>query len=156
MPDVFSDVIDFEVSGLEDAVALLSRNIGEIVQSGLRNAALHVRHKMRVYPDPVPGILMQRGTPAQRRAFFAKMRENGGDWKRSGTLGKGWKWGLVGDAPIYGAIVYNEEPYAHWVQAQATQTAMFRGIWQTDEQVLAESHDFIVGSIGDELKRGFE
>lgn len=150
-------VVSFEIKGMETAQSLLSRRVGAMIRPGLRNAALRIEEEMKVYPERPPGSFMARATPAQRRAFFAKMRENGGAWQRSGQLGRAWTWRLTdGVMGQYGAVVFNQTQYAAWVQSRKFQANIHRGIWQTDEDVLERNRSFIIREVESALRRGLE
>lgn len=149
-------VISFQVRGLEYVQSLLGRDIDEVLRPGLRNAALMIERKMKMPPRAIPGVLAQRGTRAQQRAFFAKMRENGGTWARTGQLEESWTWEFTKAVRgVHGARVYNPTEYAHWVQARKFQARMHQGIWQTDQEVLNESKPQIVSYVTEALRRGF-
>lgn len=79
-------------------------------------------------PKPGRGVWAANTTPAQKRAFFAKL--NRGEWTgRTGNLGRAW---IVERAADANYRIRNTQPYANWMVGNnlgKQQVKWTRGAW---------------------------
>lgn len=148
-------MIQIELVGTRAANAALSVDILALLEAPISRSVLRMQQALQKYPPPIaPGHWRANTSPAQRRAFFAKLRRGEVSGHRTGNLGRGWtatmrrKWGgLEGK-------VSNQVPYAMWVQADATQSRFHRNRWQTDRAVLALEEPVLEREVSAALRRG--
>lgn len=81
------------------------------------------------YAPPIrPGLWRAKTTLAQKKAFFARMRDGG--WRgRTGALGQAWTVEQVSNANYR---IRNSQPYANWIVGNAIgrqQTGWAREYW---------------------------
>lgn len=138
-------MIQTEVRGIERLQAFLKtiplgarnlvvRTIAEYIMGGKSGEGGEATHGLKHYPAYRYVSIAQSGgwkSDKQRRYVMARIREgtiDPGVPHRTGELQRGWK--VKGEA--YRQTIYNDTPYAEWVQGTLGQTQMHKmGGWRT-------------------------
>lgn len=139
------DSVTVEVKGLQE---LLKRfgDSNKIVNSEIKRAmdksVKHLKRLVKVYPPPIPpGHWAAHTTPAQKRAFFAQMREGG--WTgRTDALKRSITTEVRGMGGEIRGIVGANMPYDIYVIGPK-QAAFHKGRWKTMVQHAKEQADKI-------------
>lgn len=99
-----------------------------------------VQDEIAKYPRKSPGAFSQLATPAQRRAYWARVnageiRHGANGYIRGGNLGRKWTTRVKVSTRAVEGVVGNNTPYARYVQSQAQQQPFHgRSEWPTDEK----------------------
>ena len=127
MPD-----LKIRIEGLDEALRAIGKVKEDVPPVAGKAAALATIASAKPYPGqshrPQPFT-----SPAQRRAFFAKLRSGQitVPYQRTGALQDAWQYAVDSD----GATVTNSHPHAAYVYQP--QTAYHKGNWPSEE-VLAK------------------
>lgn len=147
---------DLEIVGIKELRAKLGKiAAGKHLADSMQRAVYILQADLAKYPQPMPpGHWAKTTTAAQKRAFFAQLK-NGG-WKgRRGTQGRRWTTSVRRDA-YHGIVVGkvgNNTKYGPWVQSDRFQARMHKNRWQTDQQVLERNRAEIVRMFNDGIRR---
>lgn len=135
------------------AQKVLGKKIVPVLKPALKRGAERLIGDFKKYPIRPKGHWAANTTPAQKRAFFAQLK-NGGWKSRTMVLAKKWTWRFVESPGRIAAEIGNNAKYAQYVQSGEMQAAMHRGIWQnTDEAVVQANRRKIIDDIESTLRR---
>ena len=120
-----ADRVSERLRGLEN----VNQVIDPDVRTWTKGFVLRRLYGVQNYPPPIrPGLWAANTTPAQKRAFFAKLRR--GEWTgRTGELGNAWTVDRISDATYR---IRNPTKYANWMVGNAIgkqQTRWSRQYW---------------------------
>lgn len=116
-----------------------------ILRPSMVRSLARLEDPLKTYPQPIaPGVWAANTTPAQKRAFFAKLRAKKTSGARTGTLGRRWlSRTYVSGNTLVGEWGNNTE-YATFVQDEVEQARFHRGRWVTTRHVLNNATAAIV------------
>ena len=108
-----ADFIGIDIAGDIEIRNKIKELPGAAADEGVETANIYILDIERAYAPSHKGEPFQWQSEKQRRAAFAKMREQGGPpYSRTQNLRKGWK--TIGSGS--NQIVVNEIPYAQYVK----------------------------------------
>lgn len=124
------------------------------------NQALgHLQRRLARYPQKAEGAFSAMATPAQKRAYWAKVRSGeistmkGGGYRRSGTIGRKWSHrirtrgsGMIGE-------LTNNAPGAIFVQGDRQQPFHKASGWPQVDDVAAKEAKAVQGYFDAAIKR---
>ncbi|NJN54000.1 MAG: hypothetical protein HC804_04110 [Anaerolineae bacterium] len=121
-----------DIDGDEEIKALLD-DLSKpfFLQPAMNRIGARIRTMMAKYPPPPPNSR----------------------YRRTGRLGRAWTHEVKAGLFSIETIVGNNTPYAPDVQGAGTQAVIHVGRWQTDEEVLRQSAEFIGDEIEEEIEK---
>lgn len=143
------ELIAFDIQGIEATTERLGKiRNPEGMREGSRAVAEYIVKELKRYPSPKrvsrkTAFGVTFFTDKQRRWFFANLREGKLQipYRRTRTLMGGWR-----DAPLGSSdyMVYNEVPYAPYVQGDIGKSRMMTIIgWQSLKELVRRMGDRI-------------
>lgn len=142
--------MNIEIRGIDAAI----KKLGDIIQverqlqPTMHRAVQIIHDEIAEYVPKAAGAFSRLATPAQKRAYWAKVsageiRHGANGYIRTGHTGRAWTT-KVTTSPLTG-VVGNNRPAAKWVYGEKTQQPFHRESgFKTDEQVAREQRDRIV------------
>ncbi len=160
MSNVDFKVVVIGLDGLDKKLNTIRYKLGSQLKEPMTKALLYVHQNVpseSSVPLPAPGEWAAKTSPAQKRAFFAQLRDRGGWTARTNNMVRKitTTTRTIG-ATVFGFIGTNEE-YAPWViskekiNGKGPQAFFHMGRWFTLQEVVEKSQNGIVKIFSDWL-----
>lgn len=124
-------MITITVDGLDELIQRIGYSATlDLLEQPITRSVIHIEGRMKDYPP----------------------QRSGSNYRRTGVLGRRWSHEVSGGAGEIVGTVGNNTSYGPFVQSAAFQTRPHRGRWQTDEQVIEEEQNTIIGFFEDAVE----
>jgi len=146
-------VASITVTGL-DKVAHKLKTVEQIalhLAPPMDKSLKHLQRRMARYPKKSPGAFARLATPAQKRAYWAKVRSGeistakDGGYRRTGTLGRKWSTKIHKRPTGMTGELTNNTGYGPFVQGQRQQPFHKESGWSQVDDVVTKEGKAIQG-----------
>lgn len=128
--------IGIDVTGEKEIANKIAKLPYAVADDGVEEANVYILAKVSQNAPSHRGEPFRWSSDRQRRAAFAKMREQGGPpYRRTQQLRKGWE--LLGSGR--NQIIINEVPYAKWVKDKTQIIGHRLREWTTVDQDIKQN-----------------
>lgn len=141
-------MITITITGLDKTLAKFKtiEQIALHLEPPMTKALNHLQRRLGRYPQKAPGAFSRLATPAQKRAYWAKVRSGeigtmkGGGYRREGTIGRKWSHRITRHASGITGELTNNAPGAIYVIGDRQQPFHKASGWpQVDDVTEKES-----------------
>lgn len=150
-----------QITGLDAVLRKLQKveNVAAVMDRPMKQALGHLQRRLARYPRKASGAFTAMATPAQKRAYWAKVR--GGEishdprtgYRRSGTIGRKWTTQIKRGTTHITGIVGNNAPGAIYVQGSKQQPFHKASGWPTTDSVAESEAAAVRGYFHAEIRR---
>lgn len=152
MTTINSDEIDQRIAAITRKIEKTQR--AATFRPALQKSADEIEETMKDAPRKAQGAFSRLATPAQRRAYWARVRSGEAEHSDSGGYvrqGSANKWeGRVTDTK---AVISNPVDHARYVWGRSQQPFHAVSRWPQGDDVLQSKADVIVGFFEDALEK---